>query len=654
MDSPGLLFSWATPDPAEVGEKAAGLLALPRAWVPAFAVVSQPLARRLEDDALGEFPILLANQDREAIERWLFGPTAHLVIRSDGPAESNTPGGGTSLICEANWEGLRRGFERYRRASPQLGMPIVQVAINPALLGVMSNARRNSRRAEEWLVEGILNLKAPGTVRIHADRPARARHLLADSRRDLQKALRAVCSRLTVQSRRYRCEWAWDGTRVWMLQSDQVPEGGCDPAAVRYLNARGPEVPRKVAEDPEEMMHGERFGKLASRRSFARLGLPLVPLRARTAEEWRAGDDANDLFEELLTAWRSPIVVRTDVAGESTPFLLPTSAPLRSASKLGDFVRDAVGALEADGAPAGDILLLFSPLLPAHVSALIYADAKTGKARIDSLWGFPDGLLNLPHDSFTVAAGRVAGREIRYKPACLLLERDQVRRRRLGPPYDWEPSLRTDEVKLLARWGNELSELWNEPTALMALCRVSGRAGPRACFPFHSWSAAPGEDGDAQVVAPVALTIEGAADLKREIPSGTTVRLNLERGLDRDVKLIEAIGLWAARSEATLLFSGSLLGHTRALLEGAGAVVISPDQAEIDWSDYRAAIVATKGGLRRVRMVEREAVKSSNRRCGPGGLSNVPDISESPAATPLELDVEGQPAMFMDDASPEG
>jgi hypothetical protein len=127
------------------------------------------------------------------------------------------------------------------------------------------------------------------------------------------------------------------------------------------------------------------------------------------------------------------------------------------------------------------------------------------------------------------------------------------------------------------------------------------------------------------------------------------VRLKLERGLDRDVNFIEAVGLWAARSEATLLFSGSLLGHTRALLEGAGAVVISPDQAEIDWSAYRAAIVETKGGLKRVRMVGREAVEPSD-ACGPGGLSKVPDISGNLAVKPLELDVEGQPAMFMDDA----
>ena len=651
VNSPGLLFSWATPDPTKVGEKAAGLLALPRAWVPAFAVVSGPLARRLEDGLPWELPRLLAGQEREAIEGRLFAPTAHLVIRSDGPAESKTPGGGISLICEASWEGLRRGFERYRRACPQLGMPIVQVAIDPTLLGVMSNARPSSKRVEEWLVEGILDLKAPGTMRIHADRPARAGRLLAGGRRELQKALRSACSRLTVQRWRYRCEWAWDGTRVWMLQADRVPEVASEPAAVRYLDRHSYEVPQGVAEDPEEMKLSARFGKLASRRAFARMGLPLVPLRAQTVEQWRAGGDANDLLEELLAAWRSPIVVRTDVTGESTPFLLPTSAPLYSASKLGHFVRDAVGALEADGISPEGILLLFSPLLPAHVSALVYADARAGKARVDSLWGFPDGLLNLPHDSFSVEADRVAGREIRYKPACLLLERDRVRRRTLGSPYDWAPSLRADEVRLLARWGRELSALGDAPTALMALCRVGGQIGPRACFPFHSWSAGPGEHGDAQMVAPVALTVESAADLKREISSGSTVRLNLERGLDRDVNFIEAVGLWAARSEATLLFSGSLLGHTRALLERAGAVVISPDQAEIDWSDYRAAIVATRGGLKRVRMVEREAVEPSDACGGPGGLSKVPDISGSLTATPLELDVEGQPAMFMDDAS---
>src|SRR5689334_1840463 len=444
MDSLDLLCSWQPADETLAGKKASGILALPQDWVPPFVVVGPKLARRLGRSRGKGAWAGLAGRQRAEIEAWLFRVVEHLIVRSDGPREGRQPGAGLSLACEASWEALEDCLEEYRARGPgTFGRPIVQAAVEPALLGVMSNARPVASRPDSWVVEGVLDLREPGERRIRAaNRPGRPGRLRASSVDEMLAALRRVCRHLSRAESRVRCEWAWDGARVWVLQADSLPELPGDRKAMRYLGSRDRQRILGADSDlPESRRLAKRFAKLRSRTTFAELGMPLVPLWALTASQWQALDDPRAWIERLIERHRCPLVVRCDLASRSAPFLLPTSPPLLSAQELADFVQGRLVEFRSAECGEEDILFLFSPLVAARASALAIADADAGEAWIDALWGFPDGLLGLPHDSFSYGEGSPAGRRIRHKPACLMLEPGHSRRVPIAAPLDWEATL---------------------------------------------------------------------------------------------------------------------------------------------------------------------------------------------------------------------
>jgi hypothetical protein len=645
------LLSWRANREIEVGDKARGLLSLPGPWVPPFLVIDAVLAHTVEESSADSTLAALPPEIRREIEAHLFAKDGHLLIRSDGLREATAPGAGLSLACEASWAGLSRALDSYRHRRGSLGIPIVQRAIEPALLGVMSNARSLVADDDSWLVEGVFDLKAPLVRRLRPSKRAAGRRaaLRATTTAELLARLRQVGAGLSAG--RYRCEWVWEGERLWLVQADPLQEPIGDTEALRYLatcdrRRGGFGFGKRTALDPTLV---RRFPKLRSRASFAELALPLVPMEIVTAEQWRALEKPLTWLNAVLARHRRPLVVRCDLGGASAPFLLPTSAPQESAAALADFIEESLAELDSLDLSARDILLLLSPLMAARASALVIADAESGNAEIDALWGFPDGLLNLPHDSFGYRDGSLGPRCIRHKPACLLLEAEHSSRARLGRPFDWEPTLRGDEIRRLAEWALSLSAKEGRPMQLMALCRVDGRRGPSACLPFHCWPTERESSQALQQLSPeFAATIRAREDLDRSVAAGATVRLDFDADLDRDVDFVEAVGRWAVKEGATLVFSGSFLGHTRAVLERTGAVVVSSDSSEIDWSGFRPAIVRTRGGLRRVRMVPAEMVDSS----AGGAFNGLPDLGDLDSTSVPEHDLPGQPAMLMDDAPP--
>lgn len=644
------LLSWKGGNGRGMGQKAKGLLALPPDWVPDFAVMAPAMVAAVEAGDPRAAIDRLSAPSRSSVEARLFKGSEHLLVRSDRASESERPGGGLTLACPASWAGLADCLQRYKREVGIIGRPIIQRAIEPGLLGVMSNGRARVANSGSWVVEGILDLQEPRTRVI---RPAvgagDAGDLKARNRSQLLRALRQACAHLGREAERYRCEWIWDGKRVWLVQADQISDPGSDAEAGRYLGQRGPRL-RPAREDLAGVKSQSRkFAKLRSRAAFAELGMPLPPLKFLSAAEWIGLADRKSWLEGLLSRWSAPVVVRCDVAKGSAPFLLPTSDPEREVAKLVAFIDKSLRHLRNAGLPEKDILFLLSPLVAARVSALVLADAKAETTDIDSLWGFPDGLLNLPHDSFALRKGAVTWRDIRHKPACLLLEEGKTHRARLGKPFDWEATLRSDELRQLGAWAIALSQARKRPISLMALCRINGRRGPSACMPFHFWRAETSRSAEAQVEPVEVSVLRDPRDLRRKMEPRSTVRLELNESKDRDVDFIQKVGKWAAARELTLVFSGSLLGHTRAILERSGAVVVSPEGFEVDWSGFRAAIVVTNAGIRRVRMVPEEQCRGAIRSRDFSGLC---DLSKLGPIEVVEADLPGSPAMLMDDPLP--
>jgi hypothetical protein len=302
------------------------------------------------------------------------------------------------------------------------------------------------------------------------------------------------------------------------------------------------------------------------------------------------------------------VVLRTDLRtgiGREA-LLLPTSPPARDRSILLGWATEISKQLAAEGFADGDWSFLASEIVPARASAWVHAEPGRDEVTVEALWGFPDGLLHLPHDRFFVDGDEVKRRSVRYKPACLLAEDGQWRYVRLTTPCDWQPTLSPGELRHIAAWGRELASEVDHQVQLMVLARIGGFRGPRAVAPFYytclsppSSEPAPAKGYEFLVSGPA--DIEGISALSARA-SAASVRLDPPVEFLRDPVFLRKVGEAAAAAQIPIAFEGSRLGHAFHLLSDAGAVVISPQEktGNVGQCELVPVVVRRRPGLARV------------------------------------------------------
>jgi hypothetical protein len=577
---------------------------LPHAWVPPFIVVD---SHRLPP------PTVFA--------RLLGGASGTALLRSNLPSERERPGSGRTVVFRGAAAELPAAIEESLRVNrDEHRLPLVQRAIEPALLGHMSNERSVSRRRSEWLVEGELFLRGPELRTIRASTPSPARALRADAPRALVDSLRSVAGWLTSRGR-FRVEWLWDGERVWLVQADPAPAPVAAP----------PDRPRVAPTRLDSGIEGDRrfLGqKVSVWRLFSDLGLPVYPLLVISGSRWKDGQGREWLASFLARHQGDPVVVRTDATTSrgQPSLLLPTSPPLSDPARVSDFVAGSARAFRRKGASLDRFAFLVSPLLEGEVSALVHAEPGRRNTRIDALWGYPDGVMNLPHDSFLVRGKRVES-EIRHKPARLEVGSRGWQVLPNGPDLDWAKTLSTSEALTIARWARKLATLRKESIVLMVFTRLGGRRGPSGCMPF--WLG-PGHEVPidrrrAAVPADVPTVRTGAelrdlsARLARAKDGARGFLLSPDAEHMRDPVFLRAAGELAADRRLPVYFAGSILGHPYYLLNSTGAEVIRVElpSSRVGLRTPRLdllALVRRPRGLERLAGVSLESVVGELRR----------------------------------------
>jgi hypothetical protein len=546
--------------------------------------------------AAGDWPQVIARLRRHEL----------LLVRSDGPDETARPGAGLSLTARP--DELLGALHR-AGADPTSAWPLIQVAVQPSAAGVLSNDRRVSPRRDNWMAEGPITTLRPqvatiGPSRRQADftRPLEAAH-------DLRPALRSIARYLAHYRVRHRVEWVWDGRAVWVVQLDELADPVTDPTAARHLNREPPRGRSPAAPSPQRC---EWDGpKIQSHQMFERIGLPTVSVAARRADRLGQESELREWLASVLMAHDDPIVLRTDVsAGTGEPVLLPTSAPSRDVEDLARFARGALRSITDTGVSSHDAALLASPLVPAVASAVATLGESRGQVDIDSLWGFPDGLLHLPHDSTTVRGRRVET-ERRRKGACLLLSTTGERfEAQLGAPWDWGRTIRDDEARTIASWTRQISEALERRVHLMVLARVGGRRGGPGLLPFHFFEH-PGtvRDSGVRPYRGRSVCVQSAQDLRGE-PDVEWIYLRPRLELARDPRFLAAVAEFAVRRNLPIAFSGSRLGHARYILERRGATVFFAADAP-EPTPMVALVARSRGGMLRLMHTDEAAAAAA-------------------------------------------
>lgn len=617
-----------------LGGKAQGLVRLPAEWTPPFVVLTSEFTRMVRSTSPRAAFHDLSALAKESVEKLLTEcrirrqdttVAPKILVRSNAVEESGLTSRGLyrSLVSEPELDSILEAVGELLEMSPQM-----RVVLQGAVYGInghLSNERRVSGRRDRGLVEGLRRSSSRGGLISSSpfrDGPLNAR-TLAQAEQRLREVLDWMAHRFSGSG---AAEWVWDGERLWVVQMDEVTSQTSHGDVVAYLRAR-PRRYKSRAIRIEGATHfegvdGAEWQKLSRALRFRCLGLPAPSIYVSTGDSWTE-ESGLQLCRELVASNQGMWVIRTDVAKSSgaNPDLLPTSDPTDDPLQLAAFMTRTAHQFADNGLNPHEWAFLSAPLVEAHVSVMAFARPNKKSVQIDTLWGFPDGLMYLPHDSFTFRDDGSIDSHVRYKPACMLLSEKRWRTLNVGPPYDRERTLNSDEVRGISEWARIVADDIGAPVSVMILARIGGARGIKSCLPFHYFV------GEIPAPAPISyekkmtrpFLVREAADILKVEQRADIRALALQptEAASRDLEFIRKVADIAVSRDIPIFFDGSLLAHAYHVMASRGAAIVpagGPPRlgAVIPYDklvrDAIPAIIEQTGGLARVRTLSpREA-----------------------------------------------
>ena len=590
-------------DVSEVGKKAVGLVGLPTAWCPPFLVVTTAAHHRWCSSTAGTDNARWLFEEiglRSLIDS-VFGirpSTAKILIRSSAPEEGlEDRGRYESADCCNRDDEIVATIERLWAESGQTASGlalIMQPMIDCALKGHLSNERRLSKEARDWMCEYESGGRRPRTKRIAAgDAVANIGEPLACSDRSaLFGQLACVAAAGTRVWGRVHYEWVWDGRNLWVVQQDiEEPKVGEPPGSAGLRSVQQPSLDLNVL-IPSERAIGP-WHKVSCARVFRECGLRTVPIYVIEGDAvirgLAAGQDNPLVADEVGRLGASPIVVRTDVdkAARHPPTLLARTDSVDAPTAL-RFVAEQAASLMSAGLEPSQFCFLLHNYTSAKGSSLSRALPSSNLVKIDATWGNADGLMYYPHDSFEVNLGQRPTVRQRLRCKSRFIDCDskgQWAEREGGMPWDWLPSLsRTDAVSI-AQASKRIADHVGHPVEVMHFFGVDAGELSPVCLPWYFNSESKDEADPTELLqAAVSIfsndivTIRTEEDLHREAKRaagrkplrGCTLQLVPSPELMRNQSFLAGVSKFAVQYRLPVRLVGSALSHVFYVLRRHG------------------------------------------------------------------------------------
>lgn len=590
-----------------VGRKARGLSIFPAAWQPPFVVLTSATFDWWRNDARGREETLqrAADMIERTARRWRQRWPRGLILRSSASTETLEDRGThetrrlagdfrNSQIADA----LERIFEAFllQGHSGRLAI-IAQALANEGSLGHLSNERRVSKTVNQWRWERIFPDSDWGRLNSQRDRVPDEAKSLTGTRPQLVRMFGAVGRWITLLNRGpAHVEWAYDGVCLWLLQLDfehERPDGGVDP----HQWFRDTDYEPSGVLPPNSLFSPVILGATAGpwrkienlRQFLVDRSDPYPALISITGDrllEYLAVK-RGELKSELDSFAHGRLVCRTDCRTQGVSREnLPRTHTVSSSIALDEMVR-FLEALGETGAPPSDVCFIAHKFIPARAGAWVKADPGSQIVVVDSLWGVPDGLQYLPHDTFQydIRLRTITAERLRYKPYFIQEGEDGTwQELRVRRSLARGRSLSAADVALIAETSHRIAARAERPILIMWFCGVPAHLGIGRNLPWFSMPA---------VVAPQLstrvsprwprVTLRNAEDVEHAQSSDVSksiLVLEPELHFFRDDKrfLSEVINL-AKKSGCPVQISGSTLAHAYYQLEKEGIAVVPLDDA---------------------------------------------------------------------------
>jgi predicted house-cleaning noncanonical NTP pyrophosphatase (MazG superfamily) len=489
-------------------------------------------------------------------------------------------------------------FQSFRqRAAPGRLAVVVQPLAGEGSIGHLSNERRVSKTINHWRWERLSPRPDQGRLNSQRDIVRDANLPLTVANASLLRTFGSVGRWVTKLSRGpAHLEWIHDGQTLWLLQIDfefEQPDDGVDPNT--WLRASDHRVSGVVPPgSPLELVDlsvgaaPSPWRKVENVRRFAAARLePFPTLAAITGDKLvEALADGGAALEAGLESFaHGRVVCRTDCKTERVGREnLPRTATVTSSAAV-DEMQSLLVQMAELGAPAADICFLTHKFIPARVGAWARADPASSEVRVDSLWGVPDGLQYLPHDTFDcdIRRGAVSAERLRYKPRFIQecidgTWQDLPVKRSLGRSR----SLSTADVISISTISHAIAAQVGKPLLIMWFCGIPAELGIGRNLPWFSMPPLSTATRQSVGLSPrwprkILRTLDDVRDAFRSGVTKHVLVLDPEVALFRDENFLSEVIQLAKRDSSPVQLAGSSLAHAHYQLEKAGLSVVPAD-----------------------------------------------------------------------------
>ncbi len=595
------------------GCKSAGLGGIPDAWTPKYMSVS----RDLFDHWKKTGAVLASVPD---VDRWLAAnraiASAGYIVRSSGVEESLQdrgrflslnigPTAGAQEFLEAALAIFQHAAERDE--TTPLGL-VLQVLMEPDGAGHLSNEVRLSPTRNQWQYEvhSPTWLGSRGLNSKFAARPDPTKPLSSAAR--VPHAILRSLGNWSAETLPPRChiEWVVSRGSLWVVQLDlewAEIDHGVDPGKLgRNLAFRPPQADAARVFTEYNVGSETRWKKLRNLSDFdfdSRDTAPRLYVATGTVIASEIGSRPA-LEQEIddLTGGRAVIRMEIAAAGASS-FNLPRTDTVNGSDAV-EWLERQVRKYSSQVEKLDDIAFILHAFLPAHAGAWAYADPNQQIAYVDALWGLPDGLQVLPHDSYQIDVSRkvISSVKHRYKPR-FLQEGDEGR-------WSYVDVLRsksrgsTLSTKDAVEIGVRTAAIANKLGKRAQIMWFSGvpqeyRVGRNLPW-FRARETVDPAPRDAPRYRPT--KVASFEDLTRLPSTPITIQLNPEAELIRREDFLDAVIEVALARRLPVELQGSTLSHVFYRLFQAGVAVNPPNYA----SHFRTRQRQTFGKLVRDRV----------------------------------------------------
>jgi predicted house-cleaning noncanonical NTP pyrophosphatase (MazG superfamily) len=587
-----------------VGRKAMGLNILPPAWRPPFAILTTEMHSAWRSANAHERDRLIAAASEaitRILERWGEAWPRGVILRSSAVKETLADRGAldsSALAADFDSQKIAARLASIFNQSEQMpemgGLALVLQPLAPAgRLGHLSNERRVSKTVNHWMWEWE-NGEPPGRFNSQRSKPPSVPEpLLATTSKELIAVFRSVgrwCTEL--QRGPTHLEYSWDYNRLWLLQldfEDDSPDDGIDPRRLIIGADESPAnspLPGSAIREVDLADAPTGWNKVDKVREFLRVRATPYPRLYLT--EGDAIGDVSALEREVAQIATRRIVCRTDCKSSTLKSLNLPRTDSVSPSQAAAFMCRTLDNLVQRGARRSEVAFILHKFIPAQSSAWALAEPGKQIVQVDSLWGVPDGLQYLAHDSFEFDArrGDISAERLRYKSTIIQETEDgSWHELKISRRLARHRSLSAPDVREVADLTHKIAGLVGEPTLIMWFCGIPEGLGIGRNLPWFMMKPEAGTERARPRISPQDLRVHvrNADDLTAEnLDQHRRSVLALEPQLEfvRNEEFLDKVIAVAQERKLPVELQGSTLSHAYYTLVRSGITVVLADESK--------------------------------------------------------------------------